>query len=324
VIVDCALYRNGQRVEETRNLARLAAEARRDEGAFAWMGLFEPSEDDLRGVARVFGLHPLAVEDAIRAHQRPKVEVYGDSLFAVLRTLQYVEDSSDVETGEIAVFVGPHFAVTVRHGEGNELASVRARLEDEQDVLRHGPVAVLYAVADAVVDHYLDVATDLQTDVDELEASVFSPSRTDDFERIYKLKRELQEFRRAVNPLMTALQHLTVGTQVSVPEDTRPFLRDVQDHLLRVQEQMESMDLLLSGILQAHLAQVGLRQNEDMRRISAWVAMAAVPTMIAGIYGMNFDHMPELRWQYGYPLIVGGMLTVCGLLYRAFRRSGWL
>jgi magnesium transporter len=324
VIVDCALYRDGHRAEETRNLVRLAAEGRRDPSAFAWMGLFEPTENDLRGVARVFGLHPLAVDDAIRAHQRPKVDVYGDSLFVVLRTLTYVEETSDVETGEIAVFLGKGFVVTVRHGEGNDLTAVRTRLEAEPETLAHGPAAVLYGVADAVVDTYLSVAADLQTDVDEVEASVFSPERTDDFERIYKLKRELQEFRRAVSPLVVAVQQVLANGSPLVSEGSRPFFRDVFDHLLRVNEQIESMDALLAGILQAHLAQVGLRQNEDMRRISAWVAIAAVPTMIAGVYGMNFDHMPELGWSFGYPLIVGIMLGACTALYRYFRHSGWL
>lgn len=324
MIVDCALYRDGHRAEETRNLVRLAAEGRRDPAAFAWMGLFEPTETDLRGVARVFGLHPLAVDDAVRAHQRPKVDVYGDSLFVVLRTLTYLEDSSDVETGEIAVFVGEGFVVTVRHGEGNELASVRGRLESDPETLAIGPSAVLYGVADAVVDTYLNVAAELQTDVDEVEASVFSPERTDDFERIYKLKRELQEFRRAVSPLLTALQQLIASDIKALAEASRPFFRDVFDHLLRVSEQIESMDALLGGILQAHLAQVGLRQNEDMRRISAWVAIVAVPTMIAGVYGMNFEHMPELHWSFGYPFALGVMLVACVTLYRFFRRSGWL
>jgi magnesium transporter len=324
MIVDCALYRAGQRVEETHNLVKLAAEARRDPQAFVWMGLFEPTETDVRGVARVFDLHPLAVEDAVKAHQRPKVDVYDDSLFVVLRTLTYLDATSDVETGEISLFVGADMAITVRHGEGTELAGVRSRMERHPDVLAHGPAAVLYAVCDTVVDTYGVVAAELQIDVDELEASVFSPSRTDDFERIYKLKRELQEFRRAVVPLVAALTGLSTEDLPAIQVEARPFFRDVYDHLLRVQEQVESLELLLNGILQAHLAQVGIRQNEDMRRISAWVAILAVPTMIAGIYGMNFKHMPELGWSYGYPLAIGLMLVICGSLYRVFKRTGWL
>jgi magnesium transporter len=324
VIVDCALYRYGQRVEETRNLVKIAAAARKDDDAFVWMGLYEPSETDLEGVARLFGLHGLAVQDAVRAHQRPKIDVYDDSLFVVLRTLSYIDATSDVETGEIAMFVGQDMAITVRHGEGSELASVRHRMEQHPEVLKHGPAAVLYAVSDAVVDTYTSVANELQTDVDELERSVFSPRRTDDFERVYKLKRELQEFRRAVVPLVEPLTELAENDVVTIPADARPFFRDVLDHLLRVQEQVESLEGLLAGILQAHVAQVGLRQNEDMRKISAWVAILAVPTMIAGIYGMNFDNMPELHWKYGYGLAIGAMGVICFGLYRAFKRSGWL
>jgi magnesium transporter len=324
VIVDCALYRGGKRVDETRNLVKLAHEARSDPTAFVWMGLYEPTETDLRGVARVFGLHQLAVEDAVRAHQRPKIDVYEDSLFVVLRTLTYIDSTSDVETGEIALFVGKDMAITVRHGEGSELRSVRHRMEDHPEVLTHGPAAVLYAVCDTVVDTYGVVADELQTDVDELERSVFSPQRTDDFQRIYKLKRELQEFRRAVVPLVEPVSRLAHEELPAVRVEARPFFRDVQDHLLRVQEQLDGLEGLLNGILQAHIAQVGLRQNEDMRRISAWVAIVAVPTLIAGIYGMNFDVMPELHWHFGYAFAIGLMVVICTLLYRAFKRSGWL
>jgi magnesium transporter len=324
MIVDCALYRDGQRVEQTHSLVRLAADARRDEGAFVWMGLYEPSETDLEGVARVFGLHPLAVADAVNAHQRPKIDEYDDSLFVVLRTLAYVDSTSDVETGEISMFIGADMAVTVRHGGGGELSSVRRRMEEQPDVLRHGPSAVLYGVADEVVDAYIAVADELQTDVDELERSVFSPSRTDDFERVYKLKRELQEFRRAVVPLVAPLTELADGDVAAIAAQMRPFIRDVLDHLLRVQEQVESLEVGLAGILQTHLAQVGLRQNEDIRKISAWVAVLVVPTMVAGLYGMSFDRLPHLGWRFGYAVALGAIAAFCGLLYRGFRRSGWL
>jgi magnesium transporter len=324
MIVDCALYRAGHRVEETHNLVKLAAEARRDSEAFVWMGLLEPTETDLRGVARVFDLHPLAVEDAIQAHQRPKVDVYGDSLFVVLRTLTYIDATSDVETGEIALFVGDDMVVTVRHGEGTELAGVRSRMQEHPEVLALGPSAVLYAVCDTVVDMYIAVAAELQTDVDQLEASVFSPQRTDDFERIYKLKRELQEFRRAVVPLVAPLTELADGDVAAIAAQTRPFIRDVLDHLLRVQEQVESLEVGLAGILQTHLAQVGLRQNEDIRKISAWVAILVVPTMAAGLYGLRFDRLPHLGWRFGYEVALGAIAAFCGLLYQGFKRSGWL
>jgi magnesium transporter len=324
VLVDCALYRDGHRVDETHNLARLAAQARREPDAFVWMGLLEPSATDLEGVSGLFGLHPLAVDDAIRAHQRPKIDTYDDSLFVVLRTLTYDDPTSEVETGEISLFVGEHMAITVRHGEATELSSVRHRMEEHPEVLRHGPSAVLYAVADAVVDRYTDVAQELATDVDELERRVFSPLRGDDFQRIYQLKREMQEFRRAVIPLVEPMTQLATEDKPAIPREARPFFRDVLDHLLRVQEQLESLEAMLNAVMQAHIAQVGLRQNEDMRRISAWVAIVAVPTLIAGIYGMNFDHMPELHWEFGYPLALGAMAVICLTLYRAFKRSGWL
>ena len=324
MLVDCALYREGHRVDETRNLARLAAQARRDPDSFVWMGLLEPSSTDLEGVSRLFGLHPLAVDDAIRAHQRPKIDTYDDSLFLVLRTLTYDDPTSEVETGEIALFVGETMAITVRHGEATELSSVRHRMESHPEVLRHGPSAVLYGVADAVVDRYADVDGQLAGDVDELERRVFSPIRADDFQRIYQLKRELQEFRRAVVPLVEPMTALATEDKPAIPREARPFFRDVLDHLLRVQEQLESLDALLNAVMQAQIAQVGLRQNEDMRRISAWVAIVAVPTLIAGIYGMNFDHMPELHWEFGYPLALGAMAVICLTLYRAFKRSGWL
>lgn len=324
MIVDCALYRDGRRVEETRNLVKLAAVARADPEAFVWLGMLGPTETDLVGAARVFGLHPLAVEDAVRAHQRPKLDIYGDHLFGVLRTLTYDDATSQVETGEIAVFAGPDFVLTVRHGSGQELASVRHWLEDRPEILEHGPTAVLYAVADAVVDTYLELAMQLQLDVDEIESSVFGDEVSDDSSRIYNLKRETLEFRRAVLPLIGVLTRLYDGSVEHVPEGARPFFRDVGDHLLRVAEQLESMDLLLGNILQAHVAQVGLRQNEDMRKITAWAAIFAVQTVIVGVYGMNFRHMPELNWEYGYPLVLVLMLSIAVTMYRVFRRSGWL
>jgi magnesium transporter len=324
VIVDCALYRDGSRVEETHNLIRLAAMARREDQAFVWMGMLDPTETDLVGASRVFGLHQLAVEDAVVAHQRPKVDAYDDHLFVVLRTLTYDEPTAQVETGEIAVFVGSDFVVTVRHGSGQELTSVRSWLEDRPDVLAHGPSAVLYAVADAVVDTYLDVATQLQLDVDEIESRVFDDEVSDDSSRIYNLKREVLEFRRAVVPLVTVIGRLHEGRTTLIPDGAKPFFRDVGDHVLRVAEQLESMDLLLTNILQAHLAQVGVRQNEDMRKITAWAAIFAVQTLIVGVYGMNFRHMPELEWRYGYGLVLLLMVGVAFGLHRGFRRAGWL
>ncbi|MGW2035746.1 magnesium/cobalt transporter CorA [Streptomyces argyrophylli] len=331
MIVDCAIYRHGHRTEGPEDLSDALAEARAA-GGFVWIGLHEPSEREFDLVTQEFGLHPLAVEDALKAHQRPKLEVYDDSLFMVLKPVVYEPESDAVSAGEVMVFIGDCFVVTVRHGECSPLAAVRHRLEEEPEMLDKGPTAVLYAIADATVDHYLEVATELQTDLDELEAEVFQPetggSRTT-ASRIYTFKRQVLEFRRATGPLTLPLARLAGngpmgGTVPFVHDKARPFFRDVGDHLMRVNESVEALDRLVSDILSAHLAQMSVRQNDDMRKISAWAAMAAVPTMIAGIYGMNFDHMPELHWLWSYPAVILVMALLEVLLYRQFKRRGWL
>jgi len=323
VIVDCAIYRDGHRHAVHGDISEALEDARSTDG-FIWIGLHEPEQAEFARVTTEFGLHPLAVEDAVKAHQRPKLEAYGDTLFLVLRTLRYVDHTSDIESGELMLFVGDTFVVSVRHGKANPLTQVRRRLEEREEVLRCGPSAVLYAVCDAVVDTYTEIAAEVQTDVEEVETRVFSPDRTNDAEAIYRLKREVLEFRHAATPLVEPMRALAGGEAGIVHPATRPFFRDVADHVVRVTEQVDACDDLLTGILNANLAQVSVRQNDDMRRISAWVAIVAVPTLVAGIYGMNFAHMPELTWRYGYPMSLLLMLTVCTLLYRAFRRSGWL
>ncbi|MFD4018554.1 magnesium/cobalt transporter CorA [Streptomyces sindenensis] len=328
VIVDCAIYRDGRRIERPEDFSEALDEARDALDAFLWIGLHEPTEAEFDRVRDEFGLHPLAVEDALRAHQRPKLEVYDDSLFVVLKPIVYEPASDTVSADELMVFVGDSFVVTVRHGEAAPLAAVRQRLESEPEVLKHGPTAVLYAVSDAVVDHYMDVAGELQVDLEELETQVFAPTGSGDSKntaaRIYTFKRQVLEFRRAAGPLTAPMTRLSAAGVPFVHEHAQPFFRDVADHLTRANEQVEGLDRLLSDILSAHLAQMGVRQNDDMRKISAWAAMAAVPTMVAGIYGMNFDHMPELHWPWTYPLVVALMgLTVYGL-YRLFKRRGWL
>ncbi|WP_282701596.1 magnesium/cobalt transporter CorA [Streptomyces sp. CC219B] len=331
MIVDCAIYRDGHRREGPEDLSAALGEARAS-GGFVWIGLHQPSEREFDLVTQEFGLHPLAVEDALKAHQRPKLEVYDDSLFLVLKPVVYEPRSDVVSTGEVMIFIGEAFVVTVRHGEGSPLKAVRQRLEREPELLGKGPTSVLYAVSDATVDHYLEVATELQTDLEELEAEVFSPDgggsrRT--ASRIYGFKRQVLEFRRATGPLAMPLARLS-GTGVFggpvpfVDDRARPFFRDVNDHLTRVNESVESLDRLVSDILSAHLAQMSVRQNDDMRKISAWAAMAAVPTMIAGIYGMNFDHMPELHWVWSYPAVIALMAALEVLLYRLFKSRGWL
>lgn len=328
LVVDCAVYVNGRRIEpaDPHDALREATER----GGFVWLGLYEPSEDELGTIAGRYGLHPLAVEDAVYAHQRPKLEHYEDGVFMVLKTATYVAHerltatSEVVETGEIMVFLGADYVITVRHGHHGGLTELRRGLEQQRDLLCLGPAAVLYAVADHVVDDFVAVAAQVEDDVDELEASVFSDRRTDDIPRLYQLKRELMSLRKAVSPLEVPLQKLANRQVEVVPETMRSYFRDVEDHAIRVRDQIAGLDELLTSILQASLARTSQADNEDMRKISAWAGIIAVPTAIAGIYGMNFRYMPELEWRWGYPLIWLVILTACFLLYRGFKRNGWL
>ena len=322
--MDQAIYRDGRRLPCTSleaDLARLRAE----EDGFLWIGLKDPSDDEFALVNRGLELHPLAVEDAVGGDQRAKVEEYDDNLLVVLRTLRYIERTSDIESGEVTVFVGDRFVVTVRRGDGNPLFGVRTRLEQHAEQLQLGPSAVLHAVMDSVVDNYVLIDGELERDLERIEQQVFTGSYDIDATAIYRLKREVLEFRRAAIPLSASIRKIVMEPGLDlIDEDVIPFFRDVQDHLLRVIDHIETYDRLLTDVLNAHLAQLSVRQNEDMRRISAWVAIAAVPTMIAGIYGMNFDFMPELRQTWGYPAVLVLMATACGLIYRSFRKSGWL
>ncbi len=330
MIVDCAIYRNGRRRAGPADVVAALEEARDAVDAFLWIGLHEPTAQEFDRVSEEFGLHPLAVEDALKAHQRPKLEVYEDSLFLVLKPVVYEPEADTVSTGELMVFMGDSFVVTVRHGEGAPLSEVRRRLEAEPEVLRHGPTSVLYAISDAVVDHYIEVAAELQGDLEELEEQVFQPrgggpgNTKNTASRIYTFKRQVLEFRRATGPLGAPMARLAGAGVPFVSEESQPFFRDVSDHLTRATEQVEGLDRLLSDILSAHLAQMGVRQNDDMRKISAWAAMAAVPTMVAGVYGMNFTHMPELHWVWSYPVLMLLMGVAVVGLYRLFKRRGWL
>ena len=324
MIVDCAVYEDGRRRAGELRLED-AFEAAHRSGAFAWIGLYEPSESELDAARREFDLHELAVEDAVKAHQRPKLEVYGDTLLLVLKPIRYHDETEAIETGEILVFVGDGFIVTVRHGEATALAGVRREVEGSPERLRCGPDAVLHAIVDRVVDDYIPVAQALEEDIEEVEADVFAPHVDHNpAERIFKLKREVLEFSRAAVPLGEPLDALTAAEVPQIDGTMASYFRDVRDHLTRVVEQIEGQRELLTNILTANLTQVGVRQNEDMRKISAWVAIAAIPTMIAGIYGMNFDFMPELHSPFGYPGVLLLMLVVCVLLWRRFRRIGWL
>ena len=322
MIVDCAVYKQGRRVQGEFTPETAFRESR-DDDAFVWIGLHEPTPGEFDVVRREFELHELAVEDAIKAHQRPKLESYDDSLLLVLKPARYVDSKEVVEFGEILLFLGPGFIVVVRHGQTTGLQEVRRSVEARPEFLVLGPSAVLHAIVDRVVDDYVPVVNGLELDIDQVEETVFSEERTNPAERIYYLKREVLEFRRATAPLLNPLNLLAVRTLPQVHEDVREYFRNVYDHLLRVSEQVDAYRDLLTSILDANLTQVSVRQNEDMRRISAWVAIAVVPTMIAGIYGMNFKYMPELETPFGYPAVLGFMAAACGALYFFFRRRGW-
>jgi magnesium transporter len=312
---------------------------------FVWVGLHEPTEAEFEGITELFGLHPLAVENAMEAHQRPKVEWFSaEMMFAVFKTVTCVErgerpresatgEYEVVDTGEIVVFTGPDFVVTVRHGRHGSLGPLREALEAEPERLAQGPAAVLHAVADRVVDDYVLVADDMQAEIDELEQDVFSPGTPfggsaragrSGTSRIHKLRRELLEFKRATLPLARPLELLADRPSRIVDAEIGKYFRDVADHLAGVTEEIASFEALLDSILQAHLARVSTAQNEGMRKVSAWVAIVAIPTMVCGIYGMNFDHMPELNWPVSYPLVVTVIAGTCVGMYRAFRRNGWL
>jgi magnesium transporter len=319
VIVDCATYREGHRQDTAHDEHSLrdTLESLSD-GEFIWIGMANPRSDELTRVATALSLHPLAVEDALEAHQRPKVERYSDHLFASLRSVSYSDD--DIRTHEVNVFLGERFLLTVRHG-GESLREARRRAEAVGDAMSHGPIAAFHAVIDTIVDHYEDVARELEQDVEEVETSVFSTERTSDSTRIYRLKRETLEFRRAVLPLREPVQRFA---HVAVPEEARPYFRDIADHLARAAEAIDAIDHLLDNALNAHLAQLSVQQNEDMRKLTAGATIFAVPTAIAGIYGMNFRYMPELDWRFGYPICLAVISGLCYYIYRRFKRSGWL
>jgi magnesium transporter len=329
-VVDCAVYVDGERLPGNWTHEDAIAEVRRRRDGFVWIGLYEPTEEQIQGIAETFDLHELAVEDAVCAHQRPKLDRYGEMLFMVLKTVRYVAHESPttaneiVETGEIMAFLGKNFIVTVRHGQHSGLKELRGELEAEPERLRIGPAAVLHAIADRVVDSYLAVSESFENDIDVIEASVFAPRSPIGAEQMYLMKREILELRRAVMPLAVPLRRLAEGYTPLVPEQVRSYFRDVDDHLTTVSERVQSYDELLNTLVDATLAKISLQQNTDMRKITAWAAIVAVPTMGAGIYGMNFDYMPETHWRFGYPLIMLVILAACLIVYRILRRNRWL
>ncbi len=324
MIVDCALYADGRRQHDGPIEIDEAAERCSNGGSgFAWVGLKEPSEEELNRVGEAFGLHELALEDAMNAHQRPKLEDYGDSLFIVLRTARYDDAKEEVEFGEIHLFVGADYVIAVRHGEASELKPARKRLEDHEDLLGAGPGAVVWSIVDKVVDDYAPVVAGIDNDIEEVEDEIFG-QRSDSTQRIYFLKREVIEFHRAVRPLLAPLESLQYGGQPGVTEELRRYFRDVHDHARRIDEQVAGQRELLTSILEANLALLGVQQNEVVRSISAWAAIIAVPTFLASIWGMNFEHMPELTEDWGYPLALILMATAVIGLYRFFKRIDWL
>jgi magnesium transporter len=323
VIVDSAVYEDGQRRNGNLDVHD-AMEACREPRCFTWIGLYEPTEEEFESIRSEFDLHPLAVEDAIHAHERPKLEIYAEMVFIVLKTARYVDPKEVITLGEILIFLGHDYIITVRHGEASELGGVRKALEEQPELLQHGPGAVLHAIVDRVVDDYAPAIAGLGEDIDQVEDQVFSGQRENPAERIYRLKREVLQFSHAVGPLVDPIDRLARGKYEVIHPEVRTYFRDVNDHLLRAHDQLESFRDLLTSVLQANLTQVSVRQNEDMRRISAWVAIAVVPTAIAGIYGMNFEHMPELKWELGYPAVLLVILSICSFLFWRFKRAGWM
>lgn len=341
VLIDSAIYEDGQRKHAPDDLEDTLSQLRAEpshKGRFAWIGLYRPGSDELAAIADEFGLHRLSVEDAVLAHQRPKLERYGETLFVVLRPARYVDTTENIELGEMHVFVGPDFLITVRHAEELDLGKVRRRMEEEHELLRHGPEAVLYALLDRVVDDYLPVVEGLQEDLDEIESEVFGGEPTVS-RRIYQLSREVIGFQRASSPLLTVLEALEEGFDTyEVDVELRHDLRDVRDHVAHIAERVDSFRQLLPNILTVHsslvaqrqteettrLTETSLSQNEDVKRISSWAAILFTPTLVGTVYGMNFTTMPELDWAYGYPFSLVLMGVVAALLYGVFKWRDWL
>ncbi|MGV9248224.1 magnesium and cobalt transport protein CorA [Streptomyces sp. NPDC003710] len=337
-IVQAALYRDGVRISSPASLADTFRELREDPDGMAWIGLARPTESELLSLAAEFDLHPLAVEDALEAHQRPKLERYGDTLFVVLRAARYLDAPEEVDFGELHVFVGPDFVITVRHGAAPDLSAVRHRMEESPELLKLGPEAVLYAILDAVVDGYAPVVNGVQNDIDEIETEVFRGD-PEVSRRIYELSREMVEFQRATRPLVGMLHGLMAGfAKYGTDEELQRYLRDVADHVTHTSERVDGFRQALADILTVNatlvtqqqnaemraLAEAGFEQNEEIKKISSWAAILFAPTLVGTIYGMNFSHMPELHWVFGYPFAIVLMAVVCTSLYFIFKRKDWL
>jgi magnesium transporter len=322
-IVNCAAYANGRRIAdiEVKNISK----ALEQEDQFIWLGLYEPDQELLGQVQQAFGLHDLAIEDAHNAHQRPKLERYGDSLFIVLRTIQMQRENEHIHFGETHIFVGLRYILSIRHDSPLSYADVRSRCETTPHLLSMGPSFVLYALMDFIVDQYFPVVDMLEDELEDLEEDIFGEVVTrETTTRIYKLKRDLLEIKRGILPLVDIFNRLVRYDLDLISEDTRLYFRDVYDHVIHINEMVDTTRELLTSALESHLSLVSVAQNEVMKKLGGWVLILAVPTMIAGIYGMNFEFMPELRSPIGYPLVIGVMLVMCGSLYLCLKRSGWL
>ncbi|MBT2364214.1 magnesium and cobalt transport protein CorA [Streptomyces sp. ISL-10] len=337
-VVQAVLYRDGRRVAAPESLAEAFHQLRRYPGGMAWIGLHRPSEAELHSLAAEFDLHELAVEDALEAHQRPKLERYGDTLFVVLRAARYLDAQEEVDFGELHVFVGKDFLITVRHGAAPDLSAVRHRMEETPELLALGPEAVLYAILDAVVDGYAPVVSGVQNDIDEIETEVFGGDPAVS-RRIYELAREMVEFQRATRPLVAMLHALMAGfAKYGTQEELQRHLRDVADHVTHTSERVDGFRQALADILTVNatlvtqqqnaemraLAEAGFEQNEEIKKISSWAAILFAPTLVGTIYGMNFDNMPELHWAGGYPFAILLMAVVCTSLYVIFKKRDWL
>jgi magnesium transporter len=322
-VVTCAVYAGGRRVADI-SLEDISEVLKQDDERFIWIGLHEPDEPLLRKVQAEFGLHDLAIEDALRAHQRPKLELYDGSLFVVLRTVR-LEPGRQLETGETHIFVGPRYVVSVRHGSSLSYSAVRTRCEANPELLALGPGFVLYALMDFIVDQYFPVVEALEDQLESLEQEIFE-ERFDrsTTTRIYRLKRDLLELKHAASPLVDIGNRLMRLDLALIPEATRPYFRDVYDHVARINEMLDTLRELLTTALEANLSLISVSQADVVKRLTSWGAIIAVPTLIASVYGMNFHVMPELHWWYGYPFALTLMLSVCGFLYYRFKRAGWL
>jgi magnesium transporter len=323
VIKDCAHYKDGSRQHQGALPVEEAARRAKEDDGFVWIGMHDPDAAELLKVARRFELPELAVEDAMQAHQRPKLEDYEHGYFLVLHTARYLDDVEEVEFGEVHVFMGRGFVIVIRHGAASDLHDARRRLEDNPELLREGPVSAVWAILDKIVDDYEPVLAGLENDVEEVEAAVFGGS-SDESRRIYFLRRELAEFFRAVHPLLQPLEELVSKEHPEIAGATREHMRDVADHVKRLEDGIATQRYLLGSILQANLAVISVRQNDIVKQISGWAAIIGVPTLVASIYGMNFEHMPELRWHYGYPAALASMVVLAVILHRVLRRAGWL